>query len=92
MTTVQIEKEITNLTSKLHYITNKDKLDIKHKKYNEDHKEEIRTKKREYDAINMALKMKGLCHKCFCSNVEIYNHKGQIICNGCLQEILKCKN
>jgi len=31
--------------------------------------------------------MKGLCHICFSSNAEVYNHKGQILCNGCLQEI-----
>ncbi len=35
--------------------------------------------------------MKGLCHKCLISNVELVIFKGEIVCKDCFQK-LNAKN
>ena len=83
---ILLNEEIRRVKRKIKYWNNREHELKNTKEYNLEHREEVRERKRVYDAIQGALNMKGLCHICFCSNIEIYNHKNQIICHSCLED------
>ena len=86
---VELGKKIKKARDKLFYAEHQDEYIKYGKKWYKNNRLKARDNGREWYARRASLEMSGLCHLCFCSNVEIYNHKGQIICNSCLQDILR---
>ena len=83
---MKLEKLIQKKINRLNYINKRDEIIERTKQYNQEHAEEVKKRKREWNAFTGLLKMNGLCHGCFCSNVEIFNHKGHILCDGCVEK------
>lgn len=84
---IELVKQIQKKYNRLYYIEHQEKILIRTSLYNAQTRDLRRHRMREWRAREFALKMKGLCHVCYCSNVEIYNHHGQILCNGCMMEM-----
>ncbi len=82
----KLEKLILKKKNRLNYILNKDRILQKTSKYNKYNKLKVRERQKEWDARTWACKMTGLCHVCYSTNEEIYNHKGQILCQECLEK------
>jgi len=86
---VELAKEMKVKYSQLFYIEHKDYLLQYGKEWYHNNRVKARKNGREWHARNQSLKMNGLCHLCFCTNIELFNHKGQIICNSCLQDYIR---
>ncbi len=79
---IQIQKKY----NRLYFIEHHEKIIKRTSLYNGQNRDLCKSRMREWRAREFALKMKGLCHICYSSNVEIYNHHGQILCDGCMME------
>lgn len=86
---VLLAKEIKSKSAELYRLEHLEHAKVIQQTYYKDNTLKCRTQGREWNARNSALKMKGLCHICFCSNIEIFNHKGQIICDSCVQDQIR---
>ena len=86
---VLLAKKSKQLYNKLYMIEHKDKYKEYSINYYKENPEKCHIASRECFFRTKVIQMRGLCHICFCSNVEIFNHKGQIICDSCLQDQLR---
>ena len=84
-----LDKIIKQKENRLYYIEHDQEIIKRTALYSIQDKDLHISRMREWRAREFALKMKGLCHVCYSSNEEIYNHHGQIICDGCLQGYIK---
>lgn len=87
--TNELSKLIVQKYNRLYFLEHHEKILKRTSIYNGANRDLCKSRQREWIAREFALKMKGLCHICYCSNIEIYNHHGQILCNSCLQDYIK---
>ena len=85
----ELVKLIKQKENRLYYIEHNEEIIRRTSLYSMQNNEQHKGRMREWRAREFALKMRGLCHVCYSSNEEIYNHHGQIICDGCLQGYIK---
>lgn len=83
---VFLAKKKKQLYNKLYIIERRKKYKEYSVNYYKANPEKCSEQTREWFFRNKVIQMRGLCHICFCSNIEIFNHKGQIICDSCLQD------
>jgi hypothetical protein len=100
ISSVDIKKQIRNKRSELFYVLHRDEVIERQTKYNKNNRtqinqrkqkrystdEEYRSKERErVKASNQVGRiLKGLCHSCFSSNIDVSVPTGIPICNDCL--------
>ena len=89
MKQVELSKLMKKKYNQLYMMERRDKYSKVSRDYYRENPKKCHAASRECFFVAKALKMSGLCHICFCSNIEIFNHKGQIICDSCVQDQLR---
>ena len=99
---LKIKEEIRQKINQLNYVLHKDVIIKRSTEYNKTHQKLINARKavkyhsdpeyrkkeiqRVIESIARNRILKGLCHKCFASNIDIDIIKGVNLCKGCAIE------